>query len=78
MNTKIRKALVLTCSATAVVLAGPTTAAFADHCTDEGPGHSYFGTEHVQEAEHDEGTSHRGFSDCDPDGRSNGNDRQRP
>ena len=75
--TKLRKALVLVASTTAVVLAGPVTAASADHCTDEGPGHSYFGTEHVQEADHAEGTAHRGFSDCDPDGRENGNDRAR-
>ena len=45
-----------------LMVAGPASAA---HCTPEGPGHSYFGTEHVKEANHNEGT-HKGFSSCNP------------
>lgn len=53
---------------------GSAGAASAGHCVDEGPGHSYFGTEHVQEHEGNEG-GHRGYSSCNPDGKTNGNDR---
>ncbi len=45
-----------------LMVAGPASAA---HCTAEGPGHSYFGTDHVQETDHNEGT-HKGFSGCNP------------
>ena len=76
MSKRIRNSLFLASSAAVLVLGGPVTAASAAHCTDEGPGHSYFGTEHVKEANHNEGT-HRGFSSCNPDGKANGNDRTR-
>lgn len=51
-------------AAVAAVAAFPAGAS-ADHCTAEGPGHSYFGTEHVQEHEGNEG-GHKGFSSCNP------------
>jgi len=38
--------------------------ASAAHCTDTGPGASYFGTVHQQAATHNEGTTHQGYSSC--------------
>ena len=52
-------------AAVAAAAAFPAGAS-ADHCTAEGPGHSYFGTDHVQETDHAEGTTHKGFSSCNP------------
>ncbi|MDQ3630859.1 MAG: hypothetical protein M3417_06230 [Actinomycetota bacterium] len=48
-----------------MALAIGAPAASAGHCEPTGPGHSYFGTEHVQEHEGNEG-GHKGFSSCDP------------
>ena len=45
-----------------LMVAGPAAAA---HCTPEGPGHAYCGTEHVKDANHNEGT-HKRFSSCNP------------
>jgi hypothetical protein len=60
-----RGAAALAVAGTMALAAGGPPASAA-HCTAEGPGHSYFGTDHVQESSHDEGRSHRGFSSCDP------------
>lgn len=54
---------VLAVGVVALGIAAP--GASADHCTPAGPGHSYFGTEHVQEHEGREG-GHKGFSSCNP------------
>lgn len=73
----MKKKLAYTCLTAAMAGGMALTsagAASAGHCNPEGPGHSYFGTEHAQEHEGNEG-GHRGFSSCDPDGKDNGNNR---
>lgn len=57
MRRRVRTALVATGLLGAMMMVSPS-AAFAAHCVDdEGttPGHSYFGTDHVQESDHSEG-----------------------
>ena len=67
-----KKKIVLACvfaAMSSLMVAGPASAA---HCTDEGPGHSYFGKVHTVgnngPGGHDEG-DHKGYSSCNPSGK---------